>query len=132
MKIRNGFVSNSSSSSFIILLDKMTNEQKIIIYNHIDIAANIDKKLISEGKVPVYEYYDEWILKEDDFSLWCYTAMDNFNLIGFICKEVKLPRKSIILFGEGYWYELYMDPKYIKMKTDYLRSKKLNKIIDKL
>ena len=71
MKIRNGFVSNSSASSFIIPLDKITDEQKQMIYNHISIGQEIDKKLKSEGKEPTYEYYEDWNIKEDDFSIWC-------------------------------------------------------------
>ena len=69
MKIRSGFVSNSSSSSFIIIKDKISDNQKDIIYNHINIGKEIDDKLISEGKELLYEYYEEWYVKEDDLKL---------------------------------------------------------------
>lgn len=130
MKIRNGFVSNSSSSSFIILLERITEEQKQMIYNHIAIGQEIDRKLREEGKEPIYEYYEDWNIKEDDFSLWCSTSMDNFDLDTFVRDVVKVKRKDIIDIGEGdtWFYNLYEDPNYITMK----RRKKLNKIKDQM
>jgi len=133
MKIRNGFVSNSSSSSFIILLHKITDDQKQMIYNHIEIGQEIDKKQIAKGKNPIYEYYEDWNIKEDDFSIWCSTSMDNFDLIEFVDREAGIKEENIIYIGdEEYFYNLYNDEEYIKMKNVFLRSKKLNKIKDKL
>ncbi len=132
MKIRNGFVSNSSSASFIILLDRITDEQKQMVYNHIEIGQEIDKKLIAKGKPSMYEYYDEWLLKEDEFSLWCSTTMDNFDLEFFIKREVNISKKAIIDIGDGWGYNLYNDEDYIKLKTAYLRKKKLTKIKSKI
>jgi hypothetical protein len=44
MKIRQGFVSNSSSSSFLIDKNKITPEQTDIIYNHYKIAQEMVRK----------------------------------------------------------------------------------------
>ena len=129
MKIRKGFVSNSSSSSFIIPLHKITDEQKQMIYNHIEIGKKIDEELIKQGKEPYYEYYEDWNIKEDDYSIWCYTFMDNFQLIDLVIDEIKVHIENILRFGDGqYWYELYEDPKYLKLK----RLNKLNRIIKKI
>ncbi len=129
MKIRNGFVSNSSSSSFIIQLNKMTDKQKAMIYDHIKIGMEIDEKLKLEGKEPFYEYYEEWGIKEDDFVLWCYTSMNNFDLESFVQKVVKIKNKDRTYIGDGYWdYNLFEDEQYIKLKSDYLRRKKIEKI----
>jgi hypothetical protein len=129
MKIRKGFVSNSSSSSFIIPLHKITDEQKQMIYNHIEIGKKIDEELIKQGKEPYYEYYEDWNIKEDDYSIWCYTFMDNFQLIDLVIDEIKVHIENILRFGDGqYWYELYEDPKYLKFK----RLNKLNRIIKKI
>ena len=133
MKIRNGFVSNSSASSFIIPLDKITDEQKQMIYNHITIGQEVDKELKKEGKEPLYEYYEDWNIIEDEFALWCSTSMDNFSLMEFAEREAKISSDDIIRLGDGeYFYELYEDAEYIKMKNDFLRGKKLNKLKDKL
>jgi hypothetical protein len=79
MKIRLGFVSNSSSSSFIIGKSKLTVFQLEQIKNHMEIAKvlNIDT------------YYDEWnrwdITEEDDY-IKGFTNMDNFDMETFLRK----------------------------------------------
>jgi len=128
MKIRKGFVSNSSSSNFIIPLYKITDEQKYMIYNHIEIAKKIDNELIKQGKEPYYEFYEEWVIYEDDYSIWCSTYMDNFNLIDIIVNEFKININDIIMLGNRIsFYNLYEDPMYLKIK----RTDKINKIIKK-
>jgi hypothetical protein len=129
MKIRNGFVSNSSSSSFIIQLNKMTDKQKAMIYDHIKIGMEIDEKLKQEGKEPFYEYYEQWDVQEDDFVIWCATSMDNFPLYELIISEIKIKREDIIGMGDGNWSRnIFTEEEYIKYKTDYLRRKKIEKI----
>lgn len=131
MKIRSGYVSNSSSSSFIILLEDITDEQKQMIYDHIRIGMEVDNNLKQKGLEPIYEWYEEWNLKEDDFSLWAYTFMDNFQLKDFIAWEVKIPYEKMIPFGDGYYWgnnDLYECREYQQLK----RSKKLNKINKKV
>ena len=129
MKIRNGFVSNSSASSFIILLNILTDKQKQMIYNHIQIGQSVDKIRKDEGLAPLYEYYEDWNVKEDDFSLWCSTSMDNFDLMLFAVREANISEKDMILLGNGlYFYDLYEDPEYFGMK----RSNKLKRLMDKM
>lgn len=128
MKIRNGFVSNSSSSSFIILLNNITSTQKDMIYNHISLATEIDEKLLSEGKELIYEYYDEWNIQEDGFSLWCSTTMDNFDLYTFITDVVGIDDDKIRYIGDGYDDDLSQDKDYINLKRSYILNDIKNNI----
>ena len=132
MKIRSGFVSNSSASSFIILKDKINDIQRDIIYNHIQYGKDIDDELISKGEEILYEYYEDWLVNEDDISIWCYTTMDNFNLKYLLNRVADIPYEDMIPLGDGdYFYDLYKDEEYHRFKMEY-RSKKINKIKSKL
>ena len=65
-KIRTGFVSNSSSSSFVVQKSNITPKQLDQIRNH-------------RNRLPVEEWnYDSWELYEDDDKISGQTSMDNF------------------------------------------------------
>jgi len=133
MKVRNGFVSNSSSSSFIILQSSMNEKQKEMLFDHIEIAKEIDKKLKSQGKPEKYEYYEEWYMEEDDFSVWCHTSMDNFYLIEFLISEAGLDGDDIIEMGDDLWNEkLFETEEYQEFKKMKTRGKKLDKLKDNI
>lgn len=78
MRIRAGFVSNSSSSSFVISLNKLNKLQVAAIKRHIDIGRDFG----------VYARPgDEWDVYEcDDGYLRGSTCMDNFNMYEFLIK----------------------------------------------
>ena len=80
MKIRTGFVSNSSSSSFVISKHYLSPDQIAKIYNHIDAAkeAGMDAKWFCE--------YDAWNIKEDEDNISGETSMDNFCMSEFLEK----------------------------------------------
>jgi hypothetical protein len=89
MKVRNGFVSNSSSSSFIIPKDKLTNEQILSIHNH-TIEANKHAEYYDFGCVD-----DSWYIKENDFYIMGDCYMDNFSMATFLIDYLKIDRSII-------------------------------------
>ena len=83
MKTRLGFVSNSSSSSFIINLEDITISQKNLISNHIESAKmfqrnnpDLNFQCVDEG--------DAWYVYENDNTLEGNCHMDNFDMYSFM------------------------------------------------
>jgi hypothetical protein len=74
MKLRNGFVSNSSSSSFIICKDKLTATQLCAIENHFMMAKRFGM-YCQPG--------DAWSIDEDEFTIRGSTGMNNFSMMDF-------------------------------------------------
>ena len=86
MKIRNSFVTNSSSSSFVIDLNELTDYT-------IEVFKN--PRLVADQLIPTFdcsreEYLDEaesWDIRVEDGKLYGHTSMDNFDYsqIFYIC-----------------------------------------------
>lgn len=72
MKIRYGFVSNSSSSSFLINKNKLSSEQVEKIYNH-----QLDKDF-GEG--------EDWTIQEVGECIMGFVGMDNFDMETYLLK----------------------------------------------
>jgi hypothetical protein len=81
MKIKQDFVTNSSSSSFIVKLSDITELQKYQILNHYEVAKEKGwlNEYCSEG--------DAWSnIEEKDGELIGSTYMDNFDMEEFMEK----------------------------------------------
>jgi hypothetical protein len=76
MKSRFGFVSNSSSSSFIISKHFLNEWQINAIKNH---TTNLYFKRSGCDK------YDAWNINEDEHFVCGSTSMDNFDMREFLC-----------------------------------------------
>ena len=84
MKKREGFVSNSSSSSFIIQKKNLTELQIEQISTHIDTAI---KLATDNHKYAIFGYcesYDAWSVDEKEHSILVSTFMDNFDMHEFL------------------------------------------------
>ena len=80
MKYRIYFVSNSSSSSFILNKKYLTEYQIHQIYNHIQIAAELENK----DEFGCIDNESEWKIYDDGKYLNFNTDMDNFYITPFL------------------------------------------------
>lgn len=96
MKVRKGFVSNSSSSSFVIAKDKLTPLQVLLIEKHsggldkleyLALATSTDTELIDLDALP-WEHTDKWggrwDIEQTDTEVYGYTSMDNYDIFEFL------------------------------------------------
>jgi hypothetical protein len=81
MKVRAGFVSNSSSSSFVVRKEFLTPQQLFYIKEH----HKMSSELYDKGTLSDYCGDDErWGISEDEFVLTGSTSMDNFDMYAFM------------------------------------------------
>ncbi len=91
MKIRSNFVSNSSSSSFIISLDDITAKQLEQIKNHIEVGKELGIEYIDKS--------DEWDIEIKGNCVLGSTSMNNFDIEEFFRKNsISLLNLSYICF----------------------------------
>lgn len=86
MKIRNSFVTNSSSSSFVIDTKELT-DYTIEVFKNPKLVAD---QLVPTDECTINEYLEEaerWDIRVEDGKLYGYTTMDNFDYsqIFYIC-----------------------------------------------
>ena len=96
MKTRLGFVSNSSSSSFVIPVAALTEFQKACLIDHIE-ASNIIRKFLNHEIDPDYE---AWRVKESKGWIKGWTSMDNFD-IQWLMRQIGIPL-HLVQWDEGY------------------------------
>ena len=78
MKVRTDFVTNSSSSSFIISKSKLTEDQITLIKNH----GAINRVILKHFECD--EYDDPWDITETGIDIVGYTDMDNFSMSSYL------------------------------------------------
>jgi len=155
MKIRSGFVSNSSSSSFIVLKDALTEEQRDQIVNFQEWAKFFialdeeenwkDAKVYSTERELYqsddwnewhykrlkykFQYHDDgyWRMIETDDYLFGATTMDNFGM-NYYFNHINVD-KNFVRWDDG-WVD---DPSredlgFIQQVKQKYRKKKLDKL----
>lgn len=136
MKKRIGFVSNSSSSSFVIFKEALSEKQVDMLLNietWIDFFIKLDEKNDNRDNLKdKFEYYnsDPWNISEHEDYIFGETSMDNFDISDYF-DYINIDGKYIA-WDEGYVDEPYdsqlnfiknMKKKYRKDKLDNLNKK---------
>jgi hypothetical protein len=83
MKIRDGFVSNSSGSSFCIEKRHLTGQQIDDIHHYMEVGLRLNRD--PEKKIDLYLGLGcTWDIDETDEHIKGYTWMDNFDMHKFL------------------------------------------------
>lgn len=105
MKIRQDFVTNSSSSSFLICKKILSDDQIDAIRNHAALAE----------RMGLYCYDEPWNINENDLFITGYTWMDNFSMHEFFEKIGIRP-------ADATWSEYQLSLPEEKTWQDYLND----------
>lgn len=112
MKIRSGFVSNSSSASFIIEKKDLDNEQIAAIKDHITFSH--------DHKVLDADYVDSWDIVETEEKILGSTTMDNFPMWKFL-DYIGVDRGVVIMLSDDYLFEMAQEQR--KSLMDIIRKR---------
>lgn len=123
MKIRLDFVTNSSSSAFIIKKHRLTEQQIYMIKEHSYFGAIFNGIYLRAGKTDLAPFYnDSWIIEEEIDEIHGETSMDNFGMQEFL-EHIGVEDKYI-RWSEYNYHDL--DTKY-KIQWHGMSDKEIHK-----
>ncbi len=96
MKFRSEFVSNSSSSCFIVKKSNLTDDQEFAIKHH-----GMDWSILNSKLNKQYGWSDEWSIIDNLEFLIGSTSMDNFDMKTFM-QKIGVDMSKVV------WEELYL------------------------
>ena len=79
MKVRTGFISNSSSSSFVLDKRRMTEEQIEAVHDHMEYASEH-----FPGQFYTGDFSAVWDVEDDGDIITVFTWLDNFDMREFL------------------------------------------------
>lgn len=94
MKVRLGFVSNSSSSSFVLSKSRCTERQLNAIRDHITYAETHFVGFNTKA-------FDWWDITESKEEIRGFTWMDNFDMEAFM-EKIGIPDDAVRFDGENW------------------------------
>lgn len=80
MKIKIDYITNSSSSSFIIARHKISETQLVLIKEHIEVASMLTKLDPDLN----FGWFDSWQISINEDTVEGSTSMDNFDMLAFL------------------------------------------------
>lgn len=141
MKIRNGYVSNSSSSSFCIPISALKRNQIEMIKDHIQYTLKyiVEKNIKCEeshgdldaGELGFVGVGEEWNIEERTNCIYGYTTMNNFDIGVFIIKIVKVKSEHILWGDDSGSFKDFEKFDFNEMNKQIIhreRKSKLNKL----
>lgn len=84
MKVKIDFVTNSSSASFVILKEKLTELQIFLIKHHTEAANRFLGRDLDNLEPWDWTNSDGWRIEETETQIMGGTSMDNFDMIWFL------------------------------------------------